>query len=96
MKIRIYEGNPAEGASQGLDVIMLNEQHRCMRGPRFLWQPEKDWPAQQSSPNEDPEIKRYVNVHVTTIRLITFILRNKVIPGFFPTAIVQRKPFQYS
>ena len=63
--------NPANDASRGLDVKALNEQQRWLRGPRFLWQPEKDWPTQPSSlgeiSNGDPEIKRQVNACVTTI-----------------------------
>ena len=63
--------NPADDASRGLDAKALNEQQRWQRGPRFLWQPEKDWPTQPSSldeiSNEDPEIKRQVNACVTTI-----------------------------
>ena len=63
--------NPADDASRGLDAKALSEQQRWLRGPRFLWQPEKDWPTQPSSlgqiSNEDPEIKRQVNVCVTTI-----------------------------
>ena len=62
--------NPADDASRGLDAQALSEQQRWLRGPRFLWQPEKDWPTQPSSlgeiSNEDPEIKRQVNACVTT------------------------------
>lgn len=49
----------------------MKQQQRWLRGPGFLWQPEKDWPAQPSSlgevSNEDLEIKRQVNACVTTI-----------------------------
>ena len=62
--------NPADDASRGLDAQALSEQQRWLRGPRFLWQPEKDWPTQPSSlgeiSNEDPELKRQVNACVTT------------------------------
>ena len=55
----------ADDASRGVDVKALNEQQRWLRGLRFLWQPEKDWPTQPSSlgeiSNEDPEIKRPKN-----------------------------------
>ena len=51
--------NPADDASRGLDAKALKQQQRWPRGPRFLWQPAKDWPAQPSSLdelcNEDPE-----------------------------------------
>ena len=64
--------NPADNASRGLDANALSEQQRWLRGPRFLWKPEKDWPAQPSSlgeiSNEDPEIKRQVNACVTTTK----------------------------
>ncbi|XP_067017894.1 uncharacterized protein [Acropora muricata] len=63
--------NPADDASRGLDAKALKQQQRWLRGPGFLWQPEKDWPAQPSSlgkvSNEDLEIKRQVNACVTTI-----------------------------
>lgn len=65
------KGNPANDASSILDAKALNEQQRWLRGRTLLWQPEKDWPAQLSSPgevsNKDPEIKRQVNACVTTI-----------------------------
>ena len=63
--------NPADDASRGLDAKALKQQQRWLRGPEFLWQPEKDWPAQPSSlgevSNEDPEIKRQVNACLSTI-----------------------------
>ncbi|XP_067021942.1 uncharacterized protein [Acropora muricata] len=63
--------NPADDASRGLDAKALKQQQRWLRGQGFLWQPEKDWPAQPSSlgevSNEDLEIKRQVNACVTTI-----------------------------
>ena len=63
--------NPADDASRGLDAKALNEQQRWLRGPEFLWQPEKDWPEQPSSlgeiSNEDPEVKKRLNTCVTTV-----------------------------
>ena len=63
--------NPADDASRGLDAKALNEQQRWLKGPKFLWQPEKDWPKQLSSfgeiSNEDPEVKKQVNACATTI-----------------------------
>jgi len=63
--------NPADDASRGLDAKALNEQQRWLKGPKFLWEPEKDWPTQPSSfgkiSNEDPEVKKQVNACVTTI-----------------------------
>jgi len=63
--------NPADDASCGLDAKELNEQQRLLKGPKFLWQPEKDWPKQPLSlgeiPEEDPEVKKHVNVCATTI-----------------------------
>ncbi|XP_044182196.1 uncharacterized protein LOC122963003 [Acropora millepora] len=60
--------NPADDASRGLDAKALKQQQRWLRGPGFLWQPEKDWPAQPSSlgkvSNEDLEIKRQKAVAV--------------------------------
>ncbi|XP_078355246.1 uncharacterized protein LOC144639838 [Oculina patagonica] len=63
--------NPADDASHGLDAKALSEQQRWLRGPKFLWQPEKDWPEQRPSLGEisieDPEVKKRVNACVTTV-----------------------------
>ena len=63
--------NPADEASPGLDAKTLTEQQRWLIGPQFLWQPEKEWPAQPLSlgeiPSEDVEVKKEVNVCATTI-----------------------------
>ncbi|XP_078384040.1 uncharacterized protein LOC144666486 [Oculina patagonica] len=63
--------NPADDASRGLDGKALSEQQRWLRGPNFLWQPEKDWPEQPPSLGEisieDPEVKKRVNACVTTV-----------------------------
>ena len=63
--------NPADEASRGLDAKTLTEQQRWLSGPKFLWQPENEWPAQPLThgeiPNEDVEVKREVNVCATTI-----------------------------
>jgi len=63
--------NPADDASCGLDAKALNKQQCWLKGPKFLWEPEKDWPAQPSSfgkiSNKDPEVKKQVNAYVTTI-----------------------------
>ena len=63
--------NPADEASRGLDAKTLTEQQRWLSGPKFLWQPENEWPAQPLThgeiPNEDVEVKKEVNVCATTI-----------------------------
>ena len=63
--------NPADEASRGLDAKTLTEQQRWLIGPQFLWQPEKEWPAQPLTlgeiPSEDVEVKKEVNVYATTI-----------------------------
>ena len=63
--------NPADDASRGIGAHTLVEQSRWIEGPGFLWQPEQEWPQQPSSfgevSNEDPEIKKQVNVCAVTI-----------------------------
>ena len=63
--------NPADETSRGLDAKTLTEQQRWLIGPQFLWQPEKEWPAQPPTlgeiPREDVEVKKEVNVSATTI-----------------------------
>ena len=63
--------NPADDASRGLDAKTMIEQQRWLRGPEFLWQPEKEWPVQPPSfgelSTEDPEVKKQVNACATAI-----------------------------
>ena len=51
------------------DAKSLTEHQRWLTGPAFLWQPEETWPAQPLSygeiPDNDPEIKKQVNVLAT-------------------------------
>jgi hypothetical protein len=62
--------NPADDASRGLSSRDLSLQHRWLRGPEFLWKTEDCWPPNQAVVTElaenDPEVKRHVNVHVLT------------------------------
>ena len=63
--------NPADDASRGIGAQTLVERSRWIKGPAFLWQPEQEWPQQPLSfgeiSNEDPEIKKQVNVCAATI-----------------------------
>ena len=36
--------NPADDGSRGLDADKLNDYHRWIKGPEFLWKPESEWP----------------------------------------------------
>ena len=58
--------NPADDASRGLDASTLTEQQRWVKGPKFLWQSENEWPAQPTHlgeiPKDDVEVKGQVNV----------------------------------
>ena len=70
--------NPADDASRGIGAQTLVEQSRWIEGPAFLWQPEQEWPQQPPSlveiSNEDPEIKKQVNVCAATITKPTPLL----------------------
>ena len=63
--------NPTDEASRRLDAKALTEQQRWLIGLQFLWQPEKEWPAQPLTlgeiPIEDVEVKKEVNACATTI-----------------------------
>ena len=63
--------NPADDASRGLDASTLTEQQRWAKGQKFLWQPEKEWPAQPTHLgeilNDNVEVKDQVSVCATTI-----------------------------
>lgn len=41
--------NAADEASQGLGAKAVHERQCCPRGPRLLWQREKNWSAQPLS-----------------------------------------------
>ena len=54
-----------------MDASTLTEQQRWVKGPKFLWQPEKEWPAQPTRlgeiPKDDVEVKNQVDVCATAI-----------------------------
>ena len=37
--------NQADYVSQGMSPSSLTADHRCLRGPDFLWKPETCWPT---------------------------------------------------
>ena len=64
--------NPADDVSRGLTVGELLRKERWFRGPKFVWERETSWPICRDSlpsiSNEDPEVKRQVQVnHVTQV-----------------------------
>ena len=46
--------NPADYVLRGMSRSSLTADHRCLRGPDFLWKPETCWPTDkcQSIPDE--------------------------------------------
>ncbi|XP_078344112.1 uncharacterized protein LOC144629777 [Oculina patagonica] len=66
--------NPADDVSRGLTVEELLRKERWFRGPEFLWERETSWPIRRDSlpsiSDEDPEVKRQVQVnHVTQVEV---------------------------
>lgn len=59
--------NPADDASRGLSPETLNNDHRWLHGPDFLWQHESEWAITKIEPlaEDHPEIKE-VKVNVLT------------------------------
>ncbi|KAK3747005.1 hypothetical protein QZH41_011961, partial [Actinostola sp. cb2023] len=52
--------NPADDCSRGLNAQQFLESERWLKGPNFLWGPEKEWPSQavEEIPDEELEIKK--------------------------------------
>ncbi|KAL9958369.1 hypothetical protein ACROYT_G035375 [Oculina patagonica] len=66
--------NPADDVSRGLTAEELLRKERWFRGPEFLWERETSWPICRDSlpsiSDEDPEVKRQVQVnHVTQMKV---------------------------
>ena len=61
--------NPADEGSRGMEIHSLNPSCRWLSGPKFLLQPEDQWPIQQigNIPDSDKEIR--VGSHATLISL---------------------------
>ena len=61
--------NPADDISQGLNPASLTTNHRWLRGPDFLWQPETSWPKQVCGivPDEGLELKKEAHILSTDL-----------------------------
>ena len=59
--------NPADEGSRGTDIHVLKTKCRWLFGPKFLLQPEDQWPVQEIGkiPDDDKEVE--VEKHVTFI-----------------------------
>ncbi|XP_038052505.1 uncharacterized protein LOC119725213 [Patiria miniata] len=60
--------NPADDASRGLDAHNMISKDRWRKGPEFLWQDEKSWPATPQTPNlleTDREVKKVAVTRAT-------------------------------
>ena len=68
---RYMEDNPADYASRSLQGPSLLRQHRWLKGPVFLWKPEKEWPEQaftmEEVPDNDPEVNQVVSTCATVV-----------------------------
>ena len=61
--------NPADEGARGMEIHSLKPNCRWLSGPKFLLQPEDQWPVQEvgNIPDNDKEIR--VVSHVTLISL---------------------------
>ena len=54
--------NPAEDGTKGVKLEDLKKNDRWLKGSRFLWQEESEWPAMIEVPqltDDDPEVRNY-------------------------------------
>ena len=61
--------NPANDASRGIKPSELTRNHRWLRGPEFLWQPESSWPnvELEEIPDENVELKKETSANCTDV-----------------------------
>ena len=64
--------NPADDASRGLDSKKKDQIKRWFDGPSFLWSRKQCWLEKfqlEEVPDEDPEVRKVVNVNVSNSRI---------------------------
>ena len=69
---RYVEGivKPGDSAARRMTAEALLSRNQWLMGPKFLWQPEKEWPQNPSLgsiPCEDPEVKADIKVSMVSI-----------------------------
>ena len=72
------KSNPADNASRGLSADSLLTNESWIKGPKWLWQDEQEWPkrpaALRNISNNDPEIKTETQVHCSTYKVTTDVI----------------------
>ena len=85
--------NQADYVSRGMSPSSLTADHRCLRGPDFLWKPKTCWPTDkyQSVPDEGLELKKEALVHSVQLSLVRLTRRRKI-RGLRPSKTMKNCP----
>ena len=61
--------NPANKVSRGLGPSSLTADHRMLRLPNFLWQPETCWPNEVHGNVLDDSLELKKKIHILSAKL---------------------------